>query len=308
MKILVADDDHVTRYLLETLLEHWDHQVVLAENGQEAWDILSAPDPPQLAVLDWMMPGIEGDEICRRVRAEEEAKGTHTYLILLTAKDSTHHIVTGLEAGADDFIVKPVDREELRMRVRAGQRIVQLQSDFREIQQALQVQASTDSLTGVLNRRAILSQLKTEMSRARRGNNNLSLSLLDVDHFKEINDEQGHLAGDAVLKECVTRISQVTRPYDSLGRVGGEEFLILFPETDQSEAFALCDRLREVIAGDEFEFNGTAMRVTISQGVVTSDGEGTVDDLIGLADRGLYRAKGLGRNRVARIEGREIKE
>lgn len=301
MKILIAEDDAATRHLLESLLTDLGFQVLSAADGDEAWHILSQPARPRLAVLDWMMPGIEGDEICRRVRQREGEEGEdegYTYLILLTAKGSTDHVVNGLDAGADDYIAKPFDEHELRARVRAGQRIVRLHSELLEAKNDLLVQARTDSLTGVLNRRAILRQIEIELGRAKRGNEPVSLSVIDIDNFKNINDTHGHAAGDAILVEFVNRIREVIRIYDSFGRMGGEEFCVLFPGTRETEALAICTRIREVLAEKPIDFQGEPIHVTASQGITASHGEETVDDLINLADQAMYRAKRKGRNRV----------
>jgi diguanylate cyclase (GGDEF)-like protein len=302
LRILVADDDPTSRLLLESLLTKWGYEPISAADGSEAWEVLQMPDGPHMALLDWVMPKIQGDELCRRVRKMEEGKDTHLYLILLTAKRSTDHIIRGIEAGADDYIPKPFDEGELRVRVRAGQRMIQLHSQLLAAKSDLLVQSRTDSLTGVLNRRAILSQMETELSRAKRHGKQISLALLDIDHFKAINDTYGHWVGDAVLKECVKRIESVTRAYDSLGRFGGEEFLILFPETGESEASSICNRIRDVIAEKPVRVGKASIPLTVSQGVITGIGQETMDELVHQADQGMYQAKEKGRNRVERIE------
>jgi diguanylate cyclase (GGDEF)-like protein len=298
LKILIAEDEKGTRVLLENLLTEWGFEVVSVATGPAAWDLLRTTDSPQLAVLDWMMPGIEGDEICRMVRKAEEKGGDYTYLILLTAKESKEYVIRGLEAGADDYIVKPVDPSELKVRVRVGQRIIQLQSDLLAAKHDLLEQSRTDPLTGVLNRRAILSQIESELNRSERTDNPSSLALLDIDHFKAINDTYGHLAGDAVLKECVRRIGKIMRSYDSLGRLGGEEFLMLFPGTSESQALAICERIRGVIGEEPVVFKGVAISLTVSQGVVTANTKSSVDEIIDRVDQAMYRAKRNGRNRV----------
>lgn len=298
MKILIAEDNLSELHLLETLLRKWNYQPVSAVDGNEAWEILNGPDSPRLAVLDWMMPGLEGDEICRRVRKKEENEETYTYLILLTGKKSAASIVTGLEAGADDFILKPFDQQEMHVRLRAGQRIVESQSRLLTAKQGLWVESRTDSLTGVLNRRAILSLVKRELNRAKRSEKPLSLSLLDIDHFKRLNDTHGHLAGDTILRELVKRVGKVIRSYDGLGRIGGDELLVLFPGTGKEEALAICNRIAEVLVERGVVVKDTAIAFTVSQGLVTTDGRETVKGLIDLADQALYRAKEKGRNRV----------
>jgi diguanylate cyclase (GGDEF)-like protein len=303
MRILIAEDDPGTRVLLETLLGEWGFRPIPVSDGTEAWKILGGLDAPRMALLDRVMPGVLGTEICRRVREREEREESYTYLILITGKGSADHVVEGLEAGADDYLVKPFHEHELRARANAGARIVRLQSELLKAKEKMADMARIDFLTGVPNRRTILSQLRRELNRANRGSLDLSLSVLDIDLFKQINDTYGHLAGDAVLKECVARIERVIRSYDSLGRFGGEEFLVILPETQISEALGICSRVQEVIAGEPFVVGDERIEVTVSQGVAGIDGEGTVDELIERADRALYRAKENGRNRVEWMDG-----
>jgi len=298
MKILIAEDDSTSRRILEAALTKWGHDIVSVADGAEAWEKLQDADAPKLAILDWIMPSIEGVEICRKLRENKKDEEQYTYLILLTSKGSKENIISGMEAGADDYVVKPFDQHELRVRIRAGQRIVQLQSELLAAKQDLLLQSRTDPLTGVLNRRAILSQIEIELSRAQREGKNLSLSMLDIDHFKKINDTYGHMVGDDVLREVVRRISAVIRKYDSLGRFGGEEFLIVLPGAEGAEAYAIGEKIRSVIGETAFFVDGSKIRVTASQGVVTGDGNANVDDLMAMADKAMYQAKDNGRNRV----------
>ena len=298
MKILIAEDDATSRRILEFVLVKWGYEVIIVNDGNKAWDKLQQEDAPQMAVLDWMMPGMEGVEVCTKLREKEKDQEQYTYLILLSSKDAKKNIVTGMEAGADDYIVKPFDHHELRVRIRAGQRIIQLQSELLAAKQDLLHQSRTDPLTGVFNRRAILSQIEKELSRAKREDKKLSLSLLDIDHFKKVNDTYGHISGDKVLRECVKRIGSAMRMYDSLGRVGGEEFLVVIPGAQGKDACAIGERIRSVIGDKDILVNGSSIRVTISQGLVTWDGNMSLDELVAKADQALYRAKENGRNRV----------
>jgi len=307
MKILIAEDDVTSRLILENMLTKWGYDVVSATDGNDAWDKLQEEDAPRLVILDWMMPGMEGIEICRKIRENAKSEDQYTYVTLLTAKESKENIVTGMDAGADDYITKPFDQHELRVRVRAGQRIVQLQSELLEAKKDLLIQSRTDPLTGVLNRRAILSQLESELSRSKRGNTNISISMLDLDHFKKINDTYGHLAGDAVLRECMNRIGDSIRNYDSIGRFGGEEFLVVFPEAKQEDALLIAERIRKNVVEKDVNVNGVHISFTISQGLATANGDMTVDNLIAMADEALYRAKENGRNRVEQASAQEIK-
>jgi diguanylate cyclase (GGDEF)-like protein len=203
-----------------------------------------------------------------------------------------------MDAGADDYITKPFDMHELRVRVRAGQRIVQLQSELLEAKKTLEIQSRTDPLTGVLNRRAILSMIGNELSRAKRNNAPVSISMLDLDHFKKINDTFGHLAGDAVLRECMNRVEETIREYDAVGRFGGEEFIVVLPGAKQSDALTIAERIRLKIDEKTADVDGVSIPFTISQGVATCNGKSTVDELIAKADEALYLAKENGRNRV----------
>lgn len=256
MKILIAEDDVTSRKILEAILTGYGYEAVSAVDGNDAWEKLQGADAPKMAILDWVMPGIEGIDICRMLRENEKDQEEYTYSILLTAKGSKENIIKGMEAGADDYIVKPFDKHELLVRVRAGQRIIQLQSDLVASKKELMVLSRTDPLTGILNRRAILSQVETEISRAQREKNKLSLSILDIDHFKKINDSYGHMVGDNVLRECVNRIGAAVRNYDSVGRFGGEEFLIIIPGAGEDDALRVAERIRFSIDEQDISANG----------------------------------------------------
>ena len=298
MRILIAEDDVTSRLILENMLTKWGYDVVSATDGNDAWKKLQEENSPKLVILDWMMPGIEGIEICRRIRENSKSEDQYTYVTLLTAKESKENIVTGMDAGADDYITKPFDMHELRVRVRAGQRIVQLQSELLEAKKDMEIQSRTDPLTGVLNRRAILSQIENELSRAKRDNAHISISMLDLDHFKKINDTFGHLAGDAVLRESTNRMEEAIRTYDAVGRFGGEEFIVVLPGAKEADAFIIADRIRIKINEKNANIDGVSIPFTISQGLATCNGELTVDELIAKADEALYRAKENGRNCV----------
>ena len=227
MKVLIADDDAVSRRLLHSTLARWSYEVVACANGTEAWEVLQKEDAPQLVILDWMMPGMDGVQLCRELR--KRASQPYTYILLLTAKTQKEDIIAGMEAGADDYITKPFDAQELRVRVRAGQRILDLQTELIRAQSALLVQATHDPLTGLFNRGAILKILEREIDRAHRQGSSVGVMLIDLDHFKNINDTLGHQAGDKVLQEAARLMLESTRSYDSIGRYGGEEFLVVAP-------------------------------------------------------------------------------
>ena len=291
MKVLIADDDPVSLLLLESTLADWGYEVTVARDGIAAWEALRGALAPPIAVLDWMMPGLDGVEVCRKVRHESDAP--YVYLIMLTGKTDTRDIVQGMEAGADDYLSKPVDEQELQVRLRAGRRIV-------ELQEALRTQATRDALTGVWNRGAILKILERELNRSVREGASVGVVLADIDHFKRINDTLGHLTGDVVLQEMTTRMGAALRPYDALGRYGGEEFLIVLPGCDTAGTLTVAERVRTRISETPVQTPGGVVDVTGSLGAATTDGcpSTSPSALIQLADLALYRAKSAGRNRA----------
>jgi diguanylate cyclase (GGDEF)-like protein len=300
MKVLIADDDAISRTLLRSSLSRWGYEVVVAENGAEAWEILADPDPPPIAVLDWVMPGMTGPEVCRRVR--ETLREPYTYILLLTSKNSKGETVEGLEAGADDYIVKPFDQQELQVRLRAGKRIIDLQMDLLTAREELRERANKDLLTMLPNRPAIAATLEQELSRCHRDRRTVGVILLDIDHFKRINDTYGHFAGDAVLRETAARLRGNMRPYDQVGRYGGEEFLVVLPNCDLEQAGLQAERMRVKLQSTSMIVDGAEMQVSASFGVTVSDGsERSPDIFVRVADEALYRAKAGGRNRVSSL-------
>jgi two-component system, cell cycle response regulator len=298
VKVLVAEDDVVFRRILESMLKKWDFQVVTASDGNQAWDILQGDNAPNLVILDWMMPGLDGLEICRRVR--KRVMETYIYVILLTSRDQQGDLVAGLDAGADDFIKKPFDPLELRGRLRAGKRILDLQMDLVSAREELRYQATHDPLTRLMNRAAILSALQIELKRSLRQASPLAVAIVDIDKFKSVNDTFGHASGDAVLCEIAERMSNSIRPYDYIGRYGGEEFLVVFPGCDESNIRQMADRLLRVIREEPIPLRDTEITVTISLGVANyrfAEGE-DMESMIRRADVALYRAKAEGRNRA----------
>jgi two-component system cell cycle response regulator len=298
VKVLIADDDMISRRLLEATLTRWGYEAIVTHDGVEAWNVLQRPTTPSLAILDWMMPGMDGVEVCRRVRQREQEP--YIYLLLLTTKGRKEHLIEGLDAGADDYLTKPFDPHELQVRLRAGKRIVTLQAELIEARENLRVQATHDPLTGVWNRRAILEILGNDLARSRREGPSVAAVIADLDHFKRINDTYGHAAGDMALCEAVSRMRALLRPYDAIGRYGGEEFLIVLPGCTAQDALRLAERLRLGISQETVTIPGGRVVVTSSLGVAASDTVAAPDatSLVRAADAALYRAKACGRNRI----------
>ncbi len=300
MKVLIADDSGTSRMLLRSTLQRWGYEVVMAENGAQAWDILAKPDAPAMAVLDWVMPHMTGPEVCRKVR--ENRREPYTYILLLTSKNTKNETVEGLDAGADDYIVKPFDEQELQVRLRAGKRIVDLQIELLTAREELRERANKDLLTMLPNRPAIAAALERELSRCHRDRRTVGVILLDIDHFKKINDTYGHFAGDAVLRETAARLRGNMRPYDSVGRYGGEEFLVVLPNCDLDQAKMQAERMRVRLHSSAMIVDGAEMRVSASFGVTVSDGSERSPDLfVRVADEALYKAKAGGRNCVSSL-------
>jgi len=296
MRILIAEDNPVSRHLLEAFLVKWDYEVIVTANGADAWRELQRDRTLRLAILDWMMPGMSGVEVCREVR--KCPPEPYVYVLLLTAKDQKYDVLEGLEAGADDYLTKPFDPYELRARLRAGRRILELQEQLILAREQLRAEAAHDSLTGLWNRAAILEILHRELARSEREKTPVAAIVADLDHFKKINDTYGHLAGDAVLREVTRRIAGSMRPYDAVGRYGGEEFLIVAPGCDPATAFKVAERLRDCVSRQPVDIFDGAFPVTLSAGVAASCEAKEAEELVRMADAALYRAKTGGRNRV----------
>ena len=289
MRVLIAEDDLTSRTLLRKVLEKWGYEVVVTADGAAAWEVLQGADPPRIAILDWMMPEMDGVEVCRRARSLETRQPA--YIILLTALGEKEHLVTGFEAGADDYVGKPYDQAELHARLEVGRRLVELNDALVQAQLRLEVQARTDVLTGLANRRSILERLEDEVRRAAREGGTLGVGMVDVDLFKHVNDRYGHAAGDEVLCEVARRMQQALRPYDRVGRFGGEEFLVLVPGVAAPELEQLLERLRAAVGSSPFTAQGHSFPVTVSAGGAVS------------ARRARGCARGPRRRRLVRGEG-----
>jgi two-component system, cell cycle response regulator len=296
-KILVAEDDPVSRRLLEVFLVKWGFDVVLASTGLEALQLLERMDAPRLALLDWMMPGMEGVQVCRKLREFKDRP--YVYTLLLTARTQKEDLLHGLESGADDYLTKPFDSQELRARLRVGQRILDLQDKLIAAGEELLFRATHDNLTGISNRGVIMDSVRRERFRQDRGGTAFAIVLADIDHFKFVNDTYGHMAGDVVLREAARRMTNCIRPYDCVGRYGGEEFLIVVPSSDAMGAMGLAERIRKEIEATPMVAEGASVSVTASFGISCSTPNRLLDpqEMLRLADDALYRAKANGRNR-----------
>lgn len=296
MKILIADDDVTSRLVLTGVLKRHGHEVVATVDGAEAWETMQGPDAPKLAILDWMMPGLAGVDVCRRVRTLQSDQPP--YIIILTSKDEKADIVAGLDAGADDYLAKPFDPGELRARVEVGRRMTELQASLRMARDALAHEAMHDPLTGALNRRAFAEVLAREISGERRHPRGLALGICDVDQFKKVNDTLGHQVGDEVLCGLVRLIESTLRGHDVLGRHGGDEFVVLTDHAADDAAVIPFERVRAAVAGNPIPTRAGNVSITISFGVKIWRADESEDELLAAADTALYRAKAGGRNRV----------
>jgi two-component system cell cycle response regulator len=297
--ILLAEDDPVTRMLMTRFLKKAGYEVDAVANGSEALDKMTKRYYPML-VTDWEMPEMDGIALCKAVR-NMQLDG-YVYALLLTARDSKEHIIAGLEAGADDYLIKPVHEPELIARLNAGRRILNLEHSLRVANQRNRILSITDALTGTFNRRYLMEQLPRELERCRRYAYPLSVLMCDVDHFKEINDARGHAAGDEVLQQFAARAQKSIRNNsDWVARYGGEEFLIVLPETAHEGAVHVAEKVRTLISSTPFTTRAGAAVVTASFGVASTGPSGPdimlkVDALIRTADECMYRSKQAGRD------------
>jgi diguanylate cyclase (GGDEF)-like protein len=300
LRALVAEDDPMFRRIMQSWLMAWGHEVTVVENGALAWNVLQEDHPPELLILDWVMPEIDGTELCRRIR--EQQRSRYQYILLVTGKNDRQDVVRGLDAGADDYLTKPFDRDELRARLRVGKRILALQDNLIHAREELRFQATHDVLTGLWNRGAVMELLNHEFDRSTRANVPTAVLMLDLDHFKKINDTHGHLAGDAVLKEAARRLTRAVRSYDSVGRYGGEEFLVVLPGCDRNQTRNTAERIRAEIASGPVSAAGAEISFTASIGAaVAGPGALSPGEVLATADSALYQAKNTGRDRTVLV-------
>jgi two-component system cell cycle response regulator len=295
--ILIAEDSAIYRHLIEAHLTEWGLSFTSVRDGKEAWEVLTQEGAPKLALLDWVLPEIDGVEVCRRLRCRSGVE-PYTYTILLSAKNRKHEMLEAMAAGVDDFLAKPFDPLELKARLLVGKRIVDLQQKLVSAKDALYFAAKYDFLTGVWNRSEIVAFMERELARAQRDATPVGIVLFDVDHFKRVNDEFGHETGDYVLREITKRLSSSLREYDGIGRYGGEEFLIVIPGCDLATTFRRANQIRELISDKPVITPRGAIDVTISIGAAVTDAAANVELPLRRADAALYKAKRNGRNRV----------
>lgn len=298
MRILIADDELMSRRLLEKTMQRAGYEVTAVENGQLAAVELCKPEGPRLALLDWIMPELDGPGVCREVRKRKDH--SYVYMILLTSKEKKEDVVAGLESGADDYLTKPFDPEELKARLRTGKRILDLEDRLIEAREEMRFQATHDALTSLWNRGVVMELLGRELTRARRENKCTAILLGDLDHFKNVNDTYGHLAGDEVLKETARRLVSSVRSYDFVGRFGGEEFLVTLNNCEPAFGLARAEKIRKTIADRPVETSAGAVSVSMSFGLLLSQEWGymSVVELLHEVDTALYGAKAAGRNCV----------
>jgi two-component system cell cycle response regulator len=303
MKILVADDDRVSRRLMERMLQQSGYEVITAVNGREAAEELSKPGAPRLALINWMMPELDGPGLCREVRSRQD--DSYVYILLLTSKESNEDIVKGLEAGADDYLTKPCNSAELKARLHTGRRILHLEDKLVEAREEMRFKATHDPLTSLWDRGAILALLRSELSRSIRDHSPVSLLLCDIDHFKQINDVHGHQAGDMVLEEVSARLLDAVRSHDAVGRYGGEEFLVILSGCSSEHLKERAEHVRRAIGSSEFSTGQGSISIHLSIGAITIEDWNKsipIEPLLKQVDMALYQAKSAGRDQVAYAE------
>jgi two-component system cell cycle response regulator len=295
LKILIADDEALSRRLLERTLDRAGYEVIAVENGKEALEQLCKPDGPRLALLDWVMPELDGPGVCRAVRTRSEQ--TYVYMVLLTSKGSKEETVLGLESGADDYLTKPFNAEELRARLRVGERILLLEDRLVEARENMRFRATHDQLTSLLNRGAVMDLLARELHRSHREQKSTAILLGDVDHFKHVNDTLGHVVGDEVLMEIANRLVAAVRSYDFVGRYGGEEFLVVLNNCDPAFAPLRAEEIRKSISNRVIQTAKGPLTLTMSLGLLLSSewGKKPIEELLHEVDIALYEAKAAGR-------------
>lgn len=301
MKILIVEDEPIFRRMVRKNLLEVGHDVMEAEDGQAAWELFQR-EPFQFVITDWMMPKMNGPELVQNIRTSGQKN--YTYIIMLTAMDDQNNVIFGLESGADEYLTKPFNSRELKARVASGARILKLEEQLIQAREQMEALAMHDGLTGLLNRRAIEEYAEAEFNLTDRKERAMSIILLDIDHFKNVNDRFGHKTGDYALQQAAKILKEELRKYDRVGRWGGEEFMLILPDTQLQDAATVAERIRLKTAETQISLeNGESFSVHISLGVVCTTSQfQSLTKFIDAADQALYQAKQNGRNRVCSFE------
>ncbi|KPA15819.1 histidine kinase [Candidatus Magnetomorum sp. HK-1] len=274
----------------------WGYDVIEAADGLEAYERLTENPPPRIAILDWNMPGMDGVSICQKIKDDKDKP--FIYKILLTSRDTTNDLVYALENGAHNFQTKPISPVEIRSHVKVGRRLVESDDKLKEYAKLMEKLANIDPLTNIYNRRFFMENAEKELARSLRYDRSFSLLMMDIDYFKKINDTYGHAGGDKVLKSVTNLCSEALRDSDIIGRIGGEEFAIVLPETNEEKAFEVAERIRTSLSELIITYEGEEIQVTMSIGISSlSNHSKKLDDILKNADDALYQAKGSGRNK-----------
>ncbi len=296
--VLLVDDDGVARNILELWLRSWGFEVLTACDGVHAMKLLQTEPAPKLVIADWVMPGLDGIELCRHIR--EQPRGYYQYFLMVTGRSEMENVVHALQSGADDCIAKPFESPELRARITVACRLLALQDELIHAREEIRQQAMRDSLTGLWTRNAFTELFEFELDRARRTESSIGLLLLDLDHFKQVNDTYGHLVGDIVLRKAAKLLRQNVRSSDFVGRYGGEEFLIAIPNCKPEQLREQAERLRLLAATHPLHVAGKEIAISLSIGASLSSADTpSLHEVFAAADLALYRAKNAGRNLVA---------
>ncbi len=294
-KLLIVDDNPINLKVLAQIADELNYEVIMAMSGIEALNYLKN-DKPDLILLDVMMPELDGYETCKEIKKNEELK--HIPIIFITAKTDTEDVVKGFNAGAVDYVSKPFNRIELIARINTHIELKKSRDQLHELIKELEVASMTDSLTGAYNRRHIIEKLKYMEKVIQRNDKHLSISICDLDDFKKVNDTLGHDFGDFILKSICDLITKNLRGQDIFGRWGGEEFILVLPETDLKGAHFVCENIRKKIAETTFTFNNQSINITMTFGVAQINIGVSIEEAIKSADLALYSGKNSGKNCV----------
>lgn len=298
MRVLIAQEDTLARRVLETAVSGWGHEVTGCADGAAALRLLMNALSFDFALLDWSLPELDGPHICRAIRKQ----GSSTYMLLLCRPDADQAPLTALDAGADDVLAKPVEADQLQLRLRAGQKVLDLRRELAAAQETIRVKTLQDPVTGLWNREALLDSMERELERARRESAPLGFVLLDVDDFRLVNDTLGRLAGNGALQQVAQRLRRSLRPYDVLGRYGGDQFLAILPGCDEPLAAALAERLRTAVSAQPITLDEGTIRISLSAGVAAAGGmqeRRPADALARAAEAALDKAKQPGQHSLA---------